>query len=302
MKDTAIHKKRITAELKAVGMTAYGLMKTETERLPKIIHQNEHIGGVAYGHTTGDKIGSAMLIATDNRIIFLDVKPFFTTMDEIAYRVVSGVKLNKAGPFAGVVLHTKIRDYGLRFVNTKCAKVFVKFIETYIELHSKIAENDKDIDDRELLNPAQNIDEQPKILVESEYEKFIHSQSTAVLSTVTREGNVRGSVVHYVFKNGVFHFVTKTDTSKSKNIAAHGQVAITIHPADSLKTAQISGYAEIEDDQDIAASAYQTISTPKIYTEGHHFPPIISMKKGDVIVFKIVPTSIEYQDFSLGNW
>lgn len=300
MKESAIHKKRITAELKAAGMTTYGFMKTETERIPKIIHDNEHIGGVAYGHTTGDKIGSAMLIATDNRIIFLDVKPFFTTLDEIAYRVVSGVRLNKAGPFAGVVLHTKIRDYGLRFVNTKCAKTFVKFIETYIELHRQ--KNSEDQDD---INGAIRSSvklEQSKVKNESEFEAFIHSQSTAVLSTVNREGNVHGSVIHYVYKDGVFYFVTKSDTNKSKNIAVHGQVAITIHPADSLKTAQISGYAEIEDDQEIVTSVYQTISTPKIYIEGHHFPPVISMKKGEVVVLRIVPTSIEYQDFSKGNW
>lgn len=77
MMNIRLHKKRIVKELKEAGMTPWGFLKMETKRLPEIIHEDEKIGGVVYGRTTGDKIGSAMLIATDKRVIFLDVKPFF---------------------------------------------------------------------------------------------------------------------------------------------------------------------------------------------------------------------------------
>lgn len=74
--DKKLHRQRVISELKNAGMTTYGTMKMETEKLPSIIHDDEHIGGVVYGRTTGEKIGSAMIIATDKRVIFLDVKPF----------------------------------------------------------------------------------------------------------------------------------------------------------------------------------------------------------------------------------
>ena len=54
MNVTSTHKKRIESELKAAHMTAYGLLKMETAKLPEIIHDDEHIGGVVYGRTTVD--------------------------------------------------------------------------------------------------------------------------------------------------------------------------------------------------------------------------------------------------------
>ncbi len=285
------HKKRITQELREAGMTSYGLLKMETNKLPSIIHLDEHIGGVVYGRTTGDKVGSAMLIATDKRIIFLDVKPLFTTLDEVSYFVVSGIKENYAGPFAGVVLHTKVRDYGLRFVNRNCARQFVTYIEHHLEKFAddnKIVINEPDVSLLKLKEEADIT--------------YIKSHTSAVLSTVSKTGIARGSVIHYVYKDGYFYFVTKDETLKSQNIALHGQVALTIHDTNSLKTAQISGLAESETDKRTVSSIIEEISTPKQYNEGNHFPPIISLKRGNFVVVRIVPTTIEFHDYSKPSW
>ena len=117
---------RVKQELREAGVTGYGLMKSESRYLPQIIHDDEHIMGVVYGQYDG---GSAMLVATDHRVIFLDRKPLFTTMDELTYDVVSGVKLNKSGLFIMVILHTRIADYTISHANGKCAEKFVKYIE-----------------------------------------------------------------------------------------------------------------------------------------------------------------------------
>ena len=55
---------------------------------------------------------------------------FFTTKDELTYDVVSGVKSSTAGPLTTVVLHTRITDYILRYVNALCAKIFIEYIES----------------------------------------------------------------------------------------------------------------------------------------------------------------------------
>ncbi len=291
------HRKRILNELRAAGMTTYGTMKMETDHLPKIIHEDEHIGGVVYGRTTVDKVGSAMLIATDKRIIFLDVKPFFTTSDEVSYDVVAGVKKTKAGPFAGIILHTRVRDYGLRFVNTECAKNFVTFIENHIEVRS--GDQLKDV-----VNEVWKSTEREKKLTtnNSEASGLIKDQNTAVLSTVDREGNAHGAVIHYVYENEQFYFVTKKLTEKSQNIAFHGQVALTIHKPNSLKTVQITGLADEETNQAQVSKIYRFIAEPKNYEESNHFPPGVSMKKGEISVIRISPINSKYHDYSKTSW
>ncbi len=288
------HTSRIIEELKNVGMTSYGLLKMETAKLPHIMHEDEHIGGVVYGHTTGDKIGSAMLVATDKRVLFIDVKPFFTASDEVSYDVVSGIKHNHVGPFAGVVLHTRVRDYGMRFVNNKCADTFVKFIEKHIEHRAKenrLAEtqpmpNQKSID-------GSTADEQLK---------YIQTHDTAVLSTIDREGNAHGAIIHYVFDNGIFYFMTKTQTAKAQNIALHGQVALTINESGSLKLVQVSGVAQQELNKKIVSKIYAQIIKPRAYREGTHLPPVATIKKGEAVVIAITPFHLHYHDFSLANW
>jgi len=118
--------KQVRDELKAAGVSSLGLLTPESKGLAKVLHPDEHIGGVVYGSYPG---GLAWLIATDQRVVFMDKKPFFMTTDELTYDVVSGVQSIRAGLFTSVILHTRINNYSMRFVNTKCAQIFVSYIE-----------------------------------------------------------------------------------------------------------------------------------------------------------------------------
>ncbi len=141
----ADHKKRIDQELKAVGVTSFGMKKFAVRYLPKLIHENEHIGGVVYGRYVGKNGGVAlnegMLVATNLRVIFLDHKPGYTEEDEISYDVVSGINRTTA-IFSAVTLHTRLGDYTIRFANSKCAEIFVRYVEE-IQLEKKISEEKK---------------------------------------------------------------------------------------------------------------------------------------------------------------
>lgn len=125
--DPVDHRQRIMNELKAAGVSKYALWTQESRYLPKIIHDDEHIGGVVYGH---HEDGFAMLIATERRVIFLDTKPLFKNEDEIDYNVVIGVNFSHAGFGSTVILHTHIKDYPIRTMNRRCAERFVRFIES----------------------------------------------------------------------------------------------------------------------------------------------------------------------------
>lgn len=124
---------RIQQELKAVGVTAFGRLKFASRFLPQVLHENEHIRGVVYGrYAEGTGLlrwVEGMLIATDRRIIFLDRKPGFESLDELTYDVVSGVQKSYAWPFASVTLHTRIGNYTLRFANKVCIDTFMHYVE-----------------------------------------------------------------------------------------------------------------------------------------------------------------------------
>ncbi len=301
-KENREKRSRVYKELSAAGMTSYGFIKMETLYLPKIIHDNEQIHGVVYGKTVKDKIGSAMLVATNRRIIFLDCKPLYTTSDEVSYDVVSGVKMNVAGLFAGVTLHTRVRDYGLRFVNMKCARNFVEYIEQHIEMGGN-GEGSKKTTNEVWKSTIREAKHEEKTQIIDNSTSLLRSQDTAVLSTVDSRGNPHGSIIHYVVgKDDIIYFVTQKDTNKSQNIASHGQVALTVHKPGSLKTLQISGIATEEDDNAIASTVFNQVVSVKKYAEGKKLPPVAGMKKGEYIVIKITPTNMRYQDFNATSW
>lgn len=120
-------KQRIMNELKAVDVSWYGLVKSEISMLPQLIHDDEHIMGVVYGHHKGS---SAMLIATDHRVLYIDRKPMFVNTDELTYDIVGGIAFGKVGLRSSVVLHTRTGDYAFTTMNFKAAKHFIDYIES----------------------------------------------------------------------------------------------------------------------------------------------------------------------------
>jgi hypothetical protein len=121
------HTARINAELRAGGAVAYNMWLPETHYLPHIIRDDEHIMGTVYGRY---KDGRGVLVATDQRIIFLDKKPLFMHNDDIAYDIVSGLTRTRIGPIGTVTLRTREGSYKIRTFNQKNAKNFVEHIET----------------------------------------------------------------------------------------------------------------------------------------------------------------------------
>jgi len=117
---------RIRRELLDAGITSYGLMKSESRFLPKVIHLDEHVEAIVYGQ---HKSSSAMLVATDARIIFLDKKPMALFLDEVSYEVVSGIEFEIHTIFATLILHTPVKNYDIRFANLRCAANFARHIE-----------------------------------------------------------------------------------------------------------------------------------------------------------------------------
>ena len=121
------HSERVKYELRALGMSRYGLRKMESRYLPHIIRADEHIQGVVYGLCEGN---SVLIVATDNRVVFLDRKPLFVNEDEITYDIIGGIKYSQAGLGVTVTLHTRVKDFVIKTMNERSAQRFVSYIES----------------------------------------------------------------------------------------------------------------------------------------------------------------------------
>lgn len=120
-------KQKVRAELEALGVTTWGMLWPENRFLHHILHHDERLEAIVYGHSTE---GTALLAATDRRMIFLDKTPFSLKSDELTYDIVGGIKYGQSGLFASVTLHTRIKDYKIRTMNLRCAVHFREFIES----------------------------------------------------------------------------------------------------------------------------------------------------------------------------
>lgn len=280
------HTRRIRNELVAAGMNTYGLGKAASRYLPRVIHDTEHIGGVVYGRYEN---GSAMLVATDKRIIFLDKKPLFTTNEEVTYDVVSGFKMHRSGVLSSVTLHTKVKDFKLRYVNRTCAINFRKYLEK------------RHLEDGDQNNLPTINNEQAESLpfLTPEAVKFLLQEGIGVLSTSSKTGVVHGAVVYYVLDDQHrMYILTKAETTKARNIIAHPQVALTVFNADNAQTLQMHGTAKIETREAVKQNIFNKIMKPHKYKGGYRLPPVAWLEAGMFVIITVTVESSNFADFS----
>ncbi len=291
---------RIQEELKKAGMTSYGFSKVSTYHLPDLIHDDEHINGVVYGRQSKG-MGAVMLVATNKRVLYLDYKPLYKNADEVTYDVVAGVKLSTVGPFAGVVLHTRVQDYSLRYVNINCAEIFTKYIEQHLEKGSEYQENLKSKDKTEYREAVAAA--KPFTVEKSQNHSTILGTDTAVLSTTGLHNEPHASVIHYLADGDEnYYFIAKANSDKAQNILKNSKVALTIHHTDSLKTLLVKGNAAEVTNKQVAAEVYQEIISPKEYLEKTKLPPVTNLGLSPYVVFKITSDTSKLQDYSIYNW
>lgn len=281
------HSQRIRKELRAAGLGTIGQHNTESRHLSELIHDEEHIKGVVYGKYID---GMAMLIATDKRVIFFDKKPLFSTVDELTYDVVSGVNVIKQGLSSGVVLHTRVGDYALRYVNSNSVRIFKQYLESHILEQPTKAEQIKEAPKDEVSFKDPNL--------MSEATAFLRENELAILSSVDRTGIVHGAVVYYYAPDdGNVYVLTKTTTQKARNVYAHPQVALTIYDADKLQTLQIQGKAEVETDLAMRKTVFKNIAKLRKYGDDERLPPVVQLEGQDFIVIRVSIASSKFTNF-----
>ena len=283
MKDQA-HVRRIRQELRQVGVTIYGLNKSESRYLPHIIHEDEHIGGIVYGQYGSS---SAMLIATNKRVIFLDCKLMVTLSDELTYDAISGVEFDVHTLFATVILQTRIGNYTIRFVNIKSADRFCDYIE------KRRLDTNNILNHKKTALPVRVINKH----VSTGGLKFLLERGVGILSTVDRTGNVHGATVYYTVHNDYIYVLSKSGTRKAQNILAHNQVSLTVSDADTLQTLQLNGLAEVETNRTVKDYIFNEMVKPRSYKGQELLPPVVKLEAGTYVIIRIAPISSNFSDY-----
>ncbi len=293
-KPTSKHVDRIRKELIEAGVSPIGMIKAEARYLPHVIHEDEEIGGVITGWYEN---GSAMLIATNRRIVFLDKKPIYTTKEEVTYDVVSGVRVDVGGISTVVTLHTRIKDFVLKYCNPSSARKFIQYVEKR-QLEVSGNRSSQKIDNSKALDQLDKKEASfPFLTYDARW--FLENNSLAVLSTKDKSGKVAGAVVYYIVDQlDRVYFLTKNSTQKAKNILSNPQVAMTIVNEAQQQTLQIDGQASVVSDQQITRYVFSQITRPRDLGGEQKNVPVVKIDEGSFVVFKVDIISGKYSNFS----
>lgn len=127
--DDGIYKRStVRNRLLAVGMSKFDVSTLEARMLHKKLRRGELIEAAMSGWTRPG--GFAMLIATQYRIIWLKVRPFFSTEDDLAYDTLGAITYSTNRWHASVTLHTHNGNYTLNFASLAAVNLFIAYIES----------------------------------------------------------------------------------------------------------------------------------------------------------------------------
>lgn len=285
---TIIDKKaRIEAELEAAGVVHRRAHPFTANYLPRVIHDDEHIHAAVFGRRKESEgffgFTEGMLVATDQKVIFLDHRPGYTTMDEVSYNNVSGVNLSTTIIYASVTLFTKITNYKISFANLSAAQHFTDYIE------------DMTIARKEPATPPQKPAYEAPLADKALH--FLQAHDVGVLSTVERTGALSGAAIYYTIRGDYPYFITKGGSKKADNILGNQHVAFTVFDEANIQTAQLQGIVEQVEDEALKSEVITTIIQARTYSDGSHTPPVLRTGSSDIQVYKIIPTQLNFTDY-----
>jgi hypothetical protein len=81
----------VRQQLKNIGADMGLWCRAEREELPKLLFEGEELHHLVTGHYNG---GFAILCATNQRVLLVDKKPLYLTMEDIRYDMISDIMFN----------------------------------------------------------------------------------------------------------------------------------------------------------------------------------------------------------------
>lgn len=133
------------------------------------------------------------------------------------------------------------------------------------------------------------------------FSEYVNDHPFAVLSTVNENNHPSGAAV-YVGSDDVFalFFITKTETTKARNIRGNSSVALTFSDEMHQSTLQVSGTAKAVEDHAENDEAFRVLASIKHESEEYRLP-LSKLTAGPYIVFKVAVEKAVLTEFAKGS-
>ena len=122
----------VNRQLKQLGVKFKFWCRPEIHELPKILFDGEMLQHVLIGHYEG---GFALICATDKRVLLVDKKPFYLTIEDIRYDMISDVQYNHRLINATVRLGTVHKTISFTGYNHIKLRSFTSYIQELVMVY-----------------------------------------------------------------------------------------------------------------------------------------------------------------------
>jgi hypothetical protein len=119
----------VLRQLKSLKTTFRFFGKAETRELARILNVGEQIRYCTFGFYQG---GSALLVATSNRLLLIDKRPFFLNLEDIRYEMINEVDFAGRLLDATVSLHTGSKRLAFRSFADSRLRELCQFVQDQI--------------------------------------------------------------------------------------------------------------------------------------------------------------------------
>ena len=139
------------------------------------------------------------------------------------------------------------------------------------------------------------------LTVSPDIAEFLKNSHVMVLATASANGIPHAASVFYATDTQMnIYFLTKDQTTKSRNIIANPQVAAVVYDAEMLRTTQITGNAKKVEDPQMMQKAQEVMERFAKQIAGAP-PPVTKLDAGEYILYRITPQSIRLADYKYGS-
>lgn len=291
MNATLNKKQRVRDELLDVGVTQYGIRKSESKALWEHIGDNERVLAAIYGQFEST---SAMMVATDMRIMFIDIRALHNIVEDTSYDAFGDLRIDEGMVFSQVTLRTKPREYVFHMVNKKCARRFLNVIE------NRAMSWDQRYDGKKSKQTATEPVFEP-VSATSEQINFLIGNHLATLSTRGENGYPYGATVFYFYDRTTpddIYSVTKTSTHTALNLERSPKAAFTITNTKSMTTMHVVVDTEPEKESERVNQIIGMLFKHAKHLSDSGRPPVTQIKTGSFKVYRSHIKQITVQQYA----
>lgn len=128
----------VSEQMKRLGARFQFWCRPEIRELPKILFEGEQLKHILVGRYEG---GFALLCSTDKRVLLVDKKPFYLTLEDIRYDMISDVQYNHRLLDSTVRLGTMHKTLSFTAYNHVKLRSFTSHIQEQVMLYRQQQNN-----------------------------------------------------------------------------------------------------------------------------------------------------------------